>query len=101
MTEQERDDLLSEIESMFLKRKVNCKTEKKRRMYGISANLIHRERSYKVTPVDANLGFGRCICGEIVKLDTEPFYCSKCGQRLSMTEGFTADNYYNEKNMAE
>lgn len=97
MTEQERDKLLHETETMFMRRKVDCKTGKRQKMYGVGANAIHRDRSYWIKDADMNVGFGRCICGEIVKLEKEPFYCSKCGQRLSTTWGWTTDDYYNEK----
>lgn len=97
MTIQEEDKLLHETEIMFMRRKVACKTGKKQKMYGIGANAVHRERAFWLKDVDKNLGFSRCICGEIVRLEETPFYCSKCGQKLSTEWGWTIDDYYNEK----
>jgi hypothetical protein len=99
MREEERDKLLHKAEVMFMKRKVDCKTDEKKRIYGIAANAIHRDRAYHVKDMTGcDAGFGQCTCGKIVKMKEKPFYCSSCGQRLSTKYGWSVDDYYNEKN---
>ena len=97
MTTQEEDKLLHDTEVMFMRNKHRCKGARRQKMYGIGMNLVHRERACLIKPIDEKLQIAKCICGEIVKTSDEPFYCSKCGQRLSTEWGWTVDDYYNEK----
>jgi hypothetical protein len=101
MTEQERDKMLHDAEVMFMKRKVDCKSEKTQRAYGTAINSIHKDRCYHVKDIfsfGAHLSTcGRCVCGNIVSFTDNTHYCSRCGQRLSTNFGWTASDYYNEK----
>lgn len=97
MTMQEEDKLLHNIEVMFMKNKYRCKGAERQKMYGIGMNLVHKERAHLIQVISEDIGIGKCICGELVKTSDEPFYCSKCGQRLSTKWGWTVDDYYNEK----
>lgn len=76
MTEHERDKLLYNAEIMCLKNKENCKTDKKKKLYGVASVAVHRDRNYLLTSIDEETNTGICICGRVTDIIDAPFYCS-------------------------
>jgi len=96
MSEHERDKLLYDAEVMCMRNKENCKTEKRRKLYGVASIAIHKDRSYLLTNIDKDAGKGFCSCGKTVSIIDGTFYCKHCGQRLSSESGWSTNDYYGE-----
>ena len=97
MSEKERDDLLHDAEVLCLKKKIDIKGEKTKKLYGVLSVAIHKDRTFLVNKIDKETMTGICSCGRVVDICDEPIYCRYCGQRTSGKFGWKVEDYYNER----